>query len=234
MSVINLILEESVGRLYTDTLSYSAVGEAKPVGLCQTKCHVGPGYAMAFRGNCLFSATMQVLLSECETYQDAVELLHSEVTGQSVAFRIRQDIALFRHEDEKVKRRGDATEVTICGWSLKDQRVTAFRRVFEAGGAQPVEAMTAGIHLSPNAATLVRAGVTLPRTATREQAIKMAMAQHALSQKFDLNMCIGGLLHETTVTHDGVERRIVAKYPGYEVLAAEFGCPNAEEFGEAA
>lgn len=83
-----------------------------------------------------------------------------------------------------------------------------------------------GIHLSPAQASLTRMGVKMPETATTEQAIKIAMAQQAMSLRHDLNMCIGGLLHETVIKADGVSQRIVARYQGYEELRERFGCPN--------
>jgi len=230
MSVVNIVIDAAGARIYTDTLSYSATGEARPVGLCQTKCHIGAGFAMAFRGIVLSSATMQVLLDRCETYDDAVELLHSETTGATMAHFIARD----RREFGGQPRRGVATEVTIAGWSAKEGRVTAYQRSFGEEGPQPVKLLPPGVHINPNAASLGRSNTPLPPTVTRQQAIKIAMAQQAVSLKFDLNMCIGGLLHETTVTRDGVVREIVAQYVGYAALAEQFGCPNAQELGCAA
>lgn len=221
MSVINVILDTQGGRIYTDTLMYSAFGPAKPVGLAQAKCHMGEGFAMAFRGLALFSLAVRKMLDGCEGYDAAVAHLGCRVTETQMAAFIADELA-----SRRMSGRGDATEVTICGHSPKTGRVTAYQRTFRHDGATSLKVLPNGIHLSPAQASLERSGLKLPPTATTEQAVKMALVQQAMSLRHDLNMCIGGLLHETSITPAGVTQRIVARYPGYEALREEFGCPN--------
>jgi hypothetical protein len=68
----------------------------------------------------------------------------------------------------------------------------------------------------------------MPSTVSEAQFIRLALAQWRVREQFMGSLCIGGVMHLTSVTTAGADQRIVGTYPDYAEHASEFGDPNAE------
>ena len=191
-----------------------------PWGFARPSAMSGTASPFAQRGVVIFSRAMELILHGRSDIEDALEHLTFKGTAIQMAEFIRE-----RYRDGlNAERFG--TEVTIVGFRPAAGRVVAYRQGFNLHGATGLKELAPGIHLAPTE-NFERAGVRLPPTATRQQAIKLAMMQQAVPKKHNIGICIGGLLQETTVTRDGIGQSIVARYPGYAELRDKFGCPHA-------
>ncbi|CAO3416477.1 hypothetical protein [Azospirillum argentinense] len=208
MSVCNVAFEADTVRLLTDTMTYR---DEKPVALERHKTEVAPSgrFAWACRGNVYLGNVVDCLLNEAGTIDEV------EAQAAKLEPLIDPDImALCKN-----------VEITAAGWSdqRNDLRLIRIRirpAVFE------VAEIGRGVYMAPAPEA---SRVQLPATVTDDQFIRLALAQWKVQGKFKAPLCIGGVMHQTTVSRAGVERRMVALYPDYDAHAAKLGDPNAEE-----
>ncbi|MBF0392403.1 MAG: hypothetical protein HQL38_06950 [Alphaproteobacteria bacterium] len=209
MSVANLAIAPDAIRVFTDTMTYRG---GTPVRLSESKCHIAASgkFAVAGRGNAWWIDAYEAILDAFATF-DAAEAEVCALLGGTVA---AVDEVWFDH--------GHLIELTLAGWS---DRTNTLRAVAVRGDRKgvTVDAIPQGIHLRPGHKSLA-----LPSTATDAQMIRAAMVQHQIQHSFDLALCIGGVLHQTTITREGIRQNIAAVYPDYREHAAELGDPNAE------
>lgn len=206
MSVLNFRIRPDRIDLLTDTMQYL---KGEPVALCETKARVAASgnFAWSTRGLVRLGNVVDDLIANCPAADDAalvarvfVEKLADEVLGDS------------------------GVEVSIAGWS--DQLAGLAVRIFKAQNGHPVTAMdfTSGVHLRPAPGN----APPLPEWVSQAQFRRLALAQWKMRDQFYGQLCIGGVMHQTTVTRDGASQQIVDLYPGYREDAARFGDPNAE------
>lgn len=219
MSVCNILFAADAVHLLTDTMSYRADGT--PYGLSPRKAEVAEGGAFiwACRGSVFLGSRLDKVLAngvgslaEAEAlirlYLDTLPADTHEITGQ---------------------RLGDQLlEVTLAGWDDQVGDLVA-RRITGCGGALSTTVeYTRGTYVSPGP----KAGWRGPETITEGQFIQMAVAQHSMQQKLKgiggPGLCIGGIMHITTVSRSSAEQRIVGLYPDYQEHASTLGDPNAE------
>jgi hypothetical protein len=68
----------------------------------------------------------------------------------------------------------------------------------------------------------------MPADMGAERMAKIALAQWKVAQRFNWNMCIGGRMHMTTITRDGITQEEVGRYPDYSTHTTQFGDPLTE------
>ncbi|WP_420564148.1 hypothetical protein [Thalassobaculum sp.] len=210
MSVLNILYTADRIELLSDTLQYA---KGEPVGLTVQKVHTADRFAWCTRGRCWIGDTFDPVAARC------VDLDEAEIAAASWIDSIA--------EDDLIGHSG--IEVTVAGFSGRSGGLAVMQ--FSREHAKPVEAKVfePGVYLLPS-----REGIpALPATVTMQQFYRLALAQHA-AEKIGTGrgmdgMCIGGVMHLTTVTSAGADQRIVGLYPDYDQHAKAFGDPNAEE-----
>lgn len=209
MSVTNILVGADEACLYTDTMVYR---NGKPLRLNDRKCHVSRcgTFAVAGRGNAWWIDRYEEILDLSPDFDHAAQGLCSLLEGTVAAL------------DDGWFDRGNLVALALVGWSAS---AGALRAVMVKAGRDGVtaEPIPHGVHLWPGSTRL-----QLPATATDAQMVKAAMVQHRIQQSFGLPICIGGVLHRTVVTRDGISQEIAAVYPDYDDHAAQLGDPNAE------
>lgn len=207
MSVCNIAFDGSSVRFLTDTMIYRG---DRPVSLAQRKAEVAPSgrFAWTCRGNVFLGDIIHRHLGVAQSMDDAGPFA-AELMGV--------------FSEEVMANCAGGIELTLAGWS--DIR-SALRilRLDRQIGSFTTDEIEPGTHLWPGSKRLP----PLPATVTEEQFIKMALAQWTIQDKFDGKLCIGGVMHLTTVTRNGVEQRMAGTYPDYDKHAAAFGDPNAD------
>ncbi|WPZ33133.1 hypothetical protein T8K17_18045 [Thalassobaculum sp. OXR-137] len=204
MSVLNINFAPGRIDLLSDTLCYSG---GEPHSLCETKTHVAPSGRFAW--------TTRGYVSLGERFDEMAAGL-ADADGAILAARVFAETLA----DDAV---GKGLEITVAGWSdrlgaLAVQMVTKAPR-------EPVQAetFTEGVHLLPRPATLP----PMPSTVSEAQFIRLALAQWKVRDQFMGQLCIGGVMHLTTVTAAGADQRIVGLYPDHAQHAEAFSDPNA-------
>lgn len=208
MSVSNVFVGEERILCLSDTIVYRAT---EPVALMKGKCFVSHNdtFAFSLRGTVAFYRGVIDTFIRCPDL-DTME----------------QQMPFFPHMlgDEPLKVSDG--EITLMGWSNDHQQLRAIRFDVYPGG-KPVEkaVLAPGLYLTPGIPD-----ARLPQDADEEVMVKVALAQYKVNSRLGSKLCIGGLMHITTVTEAGARRNIVGAYPEYEEHAKRFGCPNAEEY----
>lgn len=224
MSVCNVLFTADAVHLLTDTMTYHVDGT--PHGLTTRKAEVGAGGAFiwAARGSVFLGDRLDKILmdgirslAEAEaftcTYLDTLPSDVCEIVG------LRPGKALL--------------EVTLAGWDASTGDL-AVRRIMKSAGEEPATttAYERGAYVSPGP----KGGWRGPATVTEAQFVQMALAQHAMQGRLQgiggPGMCIGGLMHITSLTRNGADQRIVGVYPDYAEHAESLGDPNAEAVAE--
>lgn len=203
MSVLNINFAPGRIDLLSDTLCYSG-GAALAVRDEDACCSVRP-LRLDDRG----------YVSLGERFDEMAAGL-ADADGAILAARVFAETLA----DDAV---GKGLEITVAGWSdrlgaLAVQMVTKAPR-------EPVQAetFTEGVHLLPRPATLP----PMPSTVSEAQFIRLALAQWKVRDQFMGQLCIGGVMHLTTVTAAGADQRIVGLYPDHAQHAEAFSDPNA-------
>ncbi len=200
MSVFNIALSADFALTASDTMVYR---RKQAVRLTDRKVHIAPSgrFVVSVRGSVMEAqAVAETLFSHADTFDAAAAFL-SRLGGLNDA------------------------EINIVGWSDAAGTVRALQAVHDKHRGVTRRELSPGVHLHPSPATRP---VKLPERADEALMVRLCMAQHKASIELDMRMCIGGVLHLTTVTEAGCEQRIVATYPDYAQHAARFGCPNAD------
>lgn len=210
MSVSNVFVGEDRILCLSDTIVYRG---PQPVALMRGKCFVAKNgrFAFSLRGTCAFYEKVINTFIRCPDL-DTMET----------------QMPFFPHMlgDEPLK--ASDGEITLMGWSDVNEQLRAVRFDIYPGG-RPVEKniLATGFYLTPGVP-----GARLPKEADEQVMVKVALAQHKVNAHLGSVICIGGLMHVTTVTKNEVKREIVGAYPGYEEHANKMGCPNAREYEE--
>lgn len=204
MTVLNLLVQPDCVRLFTDTLLYR---NDQPGGLCARKCLTGEGFAVAFRGNVAVIKMLEDEACRAADFISAAALL--EHTGRIMVEAVPWGSL---PGGEKV----EAVIAGVYGGKMCCCRVLIGSDGVERSNVEP------GVYASP------APEITLPPTATVAQMVKLSLAQDIFNRR-NLNMCIGGLLHMTTVTLSEVSQEVVAKYPNYQEMKARFGDQNCDD-----
>lgn len=212
MSVININFAADSVALYSDTMVYR--GNTAD-GLCARKIELAANgrFAWGFRGSVAIGDSFDALARH--------EARIEAAAAGAKAFLESLSAGLLRAAGGHA-----AAHIILAGWadSIGDLMVLDVHR--DAAAGMTVRRLGRGIYLNP---TVRGRATTLPATATARQMIAVARAQKRFDDTWDSGLCIGGVLHETTATRDGVRQRIVDLYPDYDRHAAAFGDPNAEE-----
>lgn len=211
MSVCNIYVGPGVIMCLSDTVSYE---KKRPAALSEGKTYLFPGGggAWCFRGRVRVGMSVEFFIkrhniSSLDDLEDRLEY-YSDILSDLI-------------EDDNFG------EITLMGHSENQSRLRAVRyRLLPEGGLSDPTEIGPGIHLQPSPGSSVK----LPNVATQDTMVKLALAQHRVAKHFNMPMCIGGLMHLTTVTTYGAERRIVGAYPDYEDLKKQFDCPLTEEY----
>lgn len=213
MSVANILFMDDRILCLSDSMVYSG-GEA--VGLCETKCRIHPGgrFATVTRGLTDVADVVDDWLAD-----HAGDIEEAEAAIQDV-LALAADVKASTRPDLRV-------EATLMGWSdrHRDLRIVQFRMT-KARPGWDVVLLNRGLHLHPDP------GAPIPPPPHHHEAamVKLALAQRAvLDRRGYKDMCIGGVMHLTTVTAGGVTQRIADTYPDYDADSARFGDPNAAE-----
>jgi hypothetical protein len=205
MSVANLCFKRDRVLVASDTLTYAG---DDPVGLTDRKVHVADGgrYAFSARGLVVHGRLARAL-AHVPTF-DAVAPLFGD---------------LVRRLAPETRETAEGFEVMLFGWSDAAGALCARRfRARRDGAAEAVD-LPHGVHLFPGIGDRVR----LPDVVTAEGLVRLSLAQAAAAERFGLRMCIGGVLHLTSVDRAGCVQSIAGLYSGYDAHAAAFGDPNA-------
>ncbi|MBK4717691.1 hypothetical protein JJL56_02300 [Azospirillum sp. YIM DDC1] len=184
------------------------------MSLTDRKTHIIGAMAVAQRGQCLVNAAILNDLYEFWDIDSAAPLLN-------------------RWYDYLPRRKASedpdlTSETVIMGWSTRQGRIAAYRWEITDDSSTFTD-LPHGMHLHPH---LNGENRPLPPEMPDERLVKVAMVQHEMVTENRYRMCIGGVIHCTTITPDAIEQRIIGLYPGYDKHAAEFGCPNADEVAE--
>ena len=209
MSVINIFFYPERILCVSDTVIYS---DKVPACLGECKVNIYGRMAVATRGKVPAIRAVNVAVdgySDIDSAMDAISTAH--------------EIILEHKESDDPDM---AVETTVMGWSDERGALVAYRWEVLAGhDAVKFSALTPGMYLAP---CFNSALPPLPPEMTDARMVKVALAQQNTSEAMGYSMCIGGVMHCTTVTPDEISRRIIGVYPGYDELAEEFGCPDAE------
>ena len=205
MSVLNINFAPGRIDLLSDTLCYA---DGEPHSLCETKTHI-PSSGQ-------FSWTTRGLVRTGERFDELAGKC-ADADAASLAARVFAEMLT----DDEV---ANGFEITVAGWS--DRLGTLAMQMVTKAPGEPVKAetFTEGVHLLPRPAKLP----PMPSTVSEAQFIRLALAQWKVRDQFMGQLCIGGVMHLTTVTAAGADQRIVGLYPDYDQHAEAFGDPNAE------
>ena len=211
MSVVNLFFYPNRILCTSDTLAYR---RNAPVKLQERKTHIIGAMAVAQRGNCAVNAAILNDLYEFEDIDSAAPLLDGWYD-----YLPRRKAS----EDPDL-----TSETILMGWSTRQGRIAAYRWEVTDDSSAFTD-LPHGMHLHPhfNGETL-----PLPPEMPDARLVKIALAQHEMVSESRYRMCVGGVMHCTTVTPEAIEQRIIGLYPDYDKHAEEFGCPNADEVAE--
>lgn len=215
MTVVNISFAANRILCLTDTLLY--VG-SRPAGLCGPKCMVADlgTFASATRGLTRAADAVDAVLRPLASFDRAERVL----TGASAEIR--------------ALTAGENLETYLMGWSDRRQALAVVQFQWLQHLADlTVRELPPGIHIQPGSAALARAieasGI---READEARMVKVALAQHRANlEAFDRLLCIGGVMHLTTVTAAGCRQHIAGLYPDYEAMADQFVDPLGLEVG---
>lgn len=219
MSVCNLYVTEEKISCLSDTMSYA---KHKPVALTPPKTQIiaDAGIAWCFRGQSRIGKALDFTFNH-DRY--GILSFNRNVTIDD----IHEYIEFSRDVISECFALDSVAEVVFMGWSELHGKARALEYRFLTDGSlsDPME-HGPGVHLKPAGP----ASMKMPERVDETIMVKLALAQHQVAERFRLPLCIGGVMHLTTVTEDGAERRIVGAYPDYQAHAQRFGCPNAEDY----
>lgn len=213
MSVVNVsFLSESEILMQSDTLSYR---DGKPAGLHKSKVYAGNSFACGQRGLVTVANGFDAVMSKCVDMDHAIavclELLRNNASS------IVEGAARF------FPTAPASHQMLFGGWSPSRNLMIVVKVILDAGGVQVTVTDTPGqTYLNPD----LRAGLTV-QAATRDQLVKLALHQSKLLQ-FAPGMCIGGVIHVTSVRRDSVKQCVAGLYPNYWELSQVFGDPNSD------
>jgi hypothetical protein len=212
MSVANLAFMSDRILCLSDTLQYQG---RKPVSLCDRKTDVPEHgrFALVTRGLCVLGDAVSELACRYEDHDEA----ERHLAAWFLAFA---DLS----KDDPAR----AVEATIMGWSELHQDLRAVRFLLNRTRPLKVEVLGRGWHVSPKHPKFVMPATVREDTDTARM-VKVALAQQmALNGLNDLNECIGGCMHVTTVTRAGAVQELAGIYPDYAEHAALRGDPNED------
>lgn len=207
MSVCNFSFTESEILVLTDTMQYR---ERDAAGLCQSKAWIsGSGnFVWTCRGSVSVGSLVDDLIASSPDLDAAEE-------GMMDLFATAKGGGPL------------GIELTMFGPSGPSRTLRAIRLSIAPGpGTFQFQEFQHGVHLWPGSRVPLGA---LPPKADEQIMVKLALAQHKISEKYNLGCCIGGVMHLSTVTSSGCRRRLIGTYPGYDEHAARFGDPNRDE-----
>lgn len=212
MSVLNISYQKDRVTFYTDTMSYDADGAA--VGLTEPKAFISDNgsFMWAFRGPSALRCFNESLAG-ADDVGDAARMFAALVTGCDVP-------DLFKH---------GSIEATFAGESADGLAVLRFRVTEKTSTLPEPERLAHGVYVFPRPSE----GFTMPASAPDALMVRLALAQHKAQgvalRKAGVGLCIGGVLHRTSVTKDGAWQEVAALYPSYEQDAAIAGDPCADD-----
>lgn len=214
MTVINVsFLSEAEILIGSDTLQYCG---GKPVALTASKVHTGTGFALAQRGLADLCAVLIGTVSDAAGFDAAHDTIRAvvEADGDVIA----------EHAARHYPGFPAAHEAYLSGWSAAAGRMAVARIVvgLDGAAAETVTVQPGRTIVQPEP----RPGLVVP-AATRVQLLRL-MEKQAELVRLSPGICIGGVMHITTVTRDGVWQEVAGVYPDYDQHAAMFGDPNAE------
>lgn len=203
MTMVNVALAPDSVSLYSDTLQYI---DKRPVRLAGKKVDLAANgaFAVATRGLAVRGDEYAAALCRCSTMDRAVTI------GRR-ALRL------------EVERDGNAEgfDVIVAGYLHARGRMAAVRlRSCPKDGVTELW-LSDGLTLNPEP---IREDHRWRSGAWDEtRCIPVAMMQHAIQDKYDFKLCIGGSLWKTTVSRHGAEQRIVALFPDYDQQVIDLG-----------
>jgi hypothetical protein len=211
MSVCNIYVGKSKIMCLSDTMEYK---DNKPAGLCDYKTHilVGGRGAWCFRGRIRVGMWLKFLVDQQKI--DCITAFEERL--QLYSYLMKEEIESDRYG-----------EVTLFGQSEAPVRLKAIRyRFLPNGKVSERQEIGLGVHLQPSPGEAVK----FPDIVSEETMVKLALAQHKVNKHFNTSLCIGGIMHLTTATLKGVDRKIVGSYPDYDIHKEKFNCPNERQY----
>lgn len=211
MSVANILFSEDRILCLSDTMIYN---DGQPVALCESKTHTHPSgrFAMVTRGLCHVGDALEGWIAD-----QAGDINEAESAAATV-LNLAAEVKATKRSDLRV-------ELTLMGWSPrhKNLRVVQFR-LLKSRPEWDVLVLDRGLYLHPDPGAPIPPPTRDPEGAM----VKLALAQRAVLDKRGYrDMCVGGVMHLTTITEAGITQRIAGVYPGYDADAARFEDPNA-------
>ncbi|RKQ73489.1 hypothetical protein [Oceanibaculum indicum] len=204
MSVANLSINASRILLLSDTMQYL---DRKPAGLCETKTRINEAghFAVTFRGRAGIGDALFGLLDGADTLESALLRAEAFIRG----FRLSEI--------------GMGAEATLAGRHTDIGQLAAYRIArYDDQPELSTTLLAPGTHLLPAGPT----SVPIPDAVSEAQMVKLALAQQKMSEMLGSPLCIGGVMHLTEITADTISQRIIGTYPGYDLMARRFNCPN--------
>ena len=217
MSVLNVAFHPDAIHLLSDTLAYL---DGKPYSLVDRKVRLSEAgrFAYGSRGSTLLGDVLDDVLGEAGDTDTAIAVAE--------AFPGLIPSAVL----DQYLRKG--FEITVAGWSERAGDLVVRRVVLDDERRLHTVSLNRGVILQPVGAN----PPALPPTVSERQMVRLALAQHAIQDRLDAvglgRICVGGVMHLTTITRAGAVQRIVATYPDYHQHAKEFGDPIADEVSE--
>lgn len=192
MTVANVLLERNRVRLVSDTVGYRG---KEPVCFNRKVYPVEhAGLAYMVRGFRALALHLQSHACEWADFDSAI-LAISEVLEIAPARLIQ----------------GGNSEVTIIGWSEKENGPRVARLLATAGPDQTTIRrfdLRPGVYLAPSLGCH-----SIPADMTDDQLLKVAILQQEIATRHGLNICVGGDVELTTVDAGGISIQKIGEYP---------------------
>lgn len=214
MSVCNIRFRPGQVDIISDTMTYQG---RSPVALTERKVMIAANQSFIFshRGTTLFGDIFRDTLPAVSDFDMALRLV--QYTAES--FPVEWFDGPLALSELVLAGRPAHSE----GMEVVRFRISKNSHPRKTGRSLKPERYSPGVHLYPSFGD----AVALPSDVSDEVFLRLAMVQHKAQQKFLLPLCVGGVVHQTTITAGGASQRIVGLYPDYNTHASQFGDPNA-------
>lgn len=209
MTLLNVHHAAGAVHLMSDTLQYNG---KRPAGLLTSKVEIAENNRFGFgcRGSSALAEGVGHMLRGQASVDHGAEAVRIFLTD------LPDDLA------EGLLGKG--FEVTLAGWTEATGEPTVIRVTLPAGRSLRAEHLPPGVYLAPTSAN----PPPLPRSVTADQFSRLALAQWRLQGRMSEKLCIGGVMHLTTITAEDARQSIVGIFPDYDDHAKRFGDPNAD------
>lgn len=215
MSVSNILMTESSIFCLTDTLVYQIEddGRGHPVGL-------GPAKALTFTGGFALSARGSVLAAR----QVADAIAHAaDLDDAEIALL---DFLPVWEQFRATSFNGGYVEAFLMGWSARHGGPRVVLADLQKHAAKfTVATLAPGLRLAPGYPGAI---LPIPKPGTPPDKlaagmVKIAQSQFSVREARFPEMCIGGVMHLTSIDRDGARQRVVGLYDNYDALVEVFG-----------